>query len=413
MDIDELYRFDSLDEFYGNKESIDSITLYLKNFSPKEKRKPLLVYGPTGTGKTSIVKFLAEKLGYNIINLDASDYRDKDSIEKQLFYASNSMSLSNKRNMILLDEIDNLDLKFDKGASSAITELIKISVSPIIFIANDAYDKGISFLRDKADKVEFKKLNEINIRKLLSGKADKFGIRPKSELIDYIAKAVNGDARAAINDLYAVYAGGIEDDGEYDGYNVVGLRDKTDDIFSFLNKVFSSITFSSPLHALSLIDLTPDMTMQWLAENIPKIYKGNDLASAFNMLSLATVYNSRAVRRQHYAYWRYMNIFMTSGVALSKSRYYTSNSRYSYPKMIKERGIRKDSNAKMNEISIDLKHMINESVFTIKEYYLPLIKEMIRSNSKDGILDPESYEFFSRKYGLNAKEVDWIKDNSL
>lgn len=413
MDIDELYRFDSLDEFYGNKESIDSITLYLKNFSPKEKRKPLLVYGPTGTGKTSIVKFLAEKLGYNIINLDASDYRDKDSIEKQLFYASNSMSLSNKRNMILLDEIDNLDLKFDKGASSAITELIKISVSPIIFIANDAYDKGISFLRDKADKVEFKKLNEINIRKLLSGKADKFGIRPKSELIDYIAKAVNGDARAAINDLYAVYAGGIEDDGEYDGYNVVGLRDKTDDIFSFLNKVFSSITFSSPLHALSLIDLTPDMTMQWLAENIPKIYKGNDLASAFNMLSLATVYNSRAVRRQHYAYWRYMNIFMTSGVALSKSRYYTSNSRYSYPKMIKERGIRKDSNAKMNEISIDLKHMINESVFTIKEYYLPLIKEMIRSNSKDGILDPESYEFFSRKYGLNAKEVDWIRDNSL
>ncbi len=413
MDIDELYRFNSLDEFYGNNESINSITLYLKNFSPKDKKKPLLVYGPTGTGKTSIVKFLAEKLGYNIINLDASDYRDKESIEKQLFYASNSLSLSNKKNLILLDEIDNLDIKFDKGASSAIAELVKISVSPIIFIANDAYDKSIFFLRDKTDKIEFKKLNESEIKKLLSDKASKFNIKLNGDLIDYIAKAVNGDARAAINDLYAVYAGGIEDDGEYDGYNVVGLRDKTDDIFSFLNKVFSSITFSSPLHALSLIDLTPDMTIQWLAENIPKIYKGNDLASAFNMLSLATVYNSRAVRKQHYGYWRYMNIFMTSGVALSKSRYYTSNSRYSYPKMIKERGIRKDSNAKINEIAIDLKHMINESRSTIKEYYLPLIKEMIKRNSKDGVLDSESYEFFSSRYGLNAKEVDWIKDNSL
>lgn len=402
-DINDLYKFDSLDEIVGNSYQIKSIRDYLLNFN--NKLSPLLVYGPTGTGKTSIVKFLINSMDFNLIELDASDYRDKDTIKNMLFSASESLSLSSKRNVILLDEIDNLNNRFDAGAPKAILDLIKMSHSPIIFIANDAYNLKISFLRDKTSKIEFKKLSDDEIITLLKEKSSKFGIRINEDIGSYIANLSNGDARAALNDLFAIYSDGDVSDEE--GYSIVGARDKSSNIFDFLKIVFGSNTLPGSLHAISEVDMQPNMLINWIDENIPLVYEGKDVANAFNMLSNATIYSTRAVVKQYYGYWRYMNVFMTSGVALSKSTYYF-HKKFQYPKFLKELSNRKDKNKKLNEISIDLKHSINESLSNIKLYYIPMIKEMIITSSSE-MSEEEVYNFLELNYGLNEKQIDFIR----
>ena len=407
MDIYELYKFDSSQDIINNSDNIRKITDYLKNY--KNGEKPLLIAGPSGTGKTSIINFILKKLNYNIVNLDASDYRDKDTIEKKLVSASHTTSLFNNKNVIVLDEIDDLNNKYDAGASTAILKLIKESSNPIIFIANDAWDKKIGFLRNKVDTINFRSLTQSEIRELLEYKIKKFNLKVKTEMVDFIVKQSNGDARAALNDLFTISID-IGDANELEEYSMAGLRSNKMDIFKFLDKVFMANTFSSPLIALSSIDLDNDMIVQWLSENIPNIYKGKDVQKALDNLALATMYNNRASRKQYYLYWRYRNVFMTSGISLSKSKYYLRSSSYNYPKNIRELSKSKEDRKKLNLILDKLKRTIKESRFNLREYYIPIMREMVKENNKAGEMN-RVYEFFELKYNLSKEDVDFIKDH--
>ncbi|MGC8694778.1 MAG: AAA family ATPase, partial [Candidatus Micrarchaeia archaeon] len=73
-----------------------------------KKPKPLIIYGPPGTGKTTAAHALAYSNGFELIELNASDYRDKEKLEKLLLPASTSQGLFKRKILILLDEIDEL-----------------------------------------------------------------------------------------------------------------------------------------------------------------------------------------------------------------------------------------------------------------------------------------------------------------
>src|SRR5271157_4589667 len=150
----DLYRVSSLKEILGNDEAISKLERFSNDVDEGKRRQPLLLFGPSGTGKTTSVHTLAKSCNWNVVELNASDYRDKEAIEKKLAAASMSRTLFHVRNLILFDEIDELAPRFDKGAGSAISSLITNSRNPIIFIANDMWDQSISFLRGKVEAVE-------------------------------------------------------------------------------------------------------------------------------------------------------------------------------------------------------------------------------------------------------------------
>ena len=60
---------------------------------PKINAKACIISGSPGIGKSSTVKIVAQELGYNLIELNASDTRSKKTIDNLLKDLSSSSTI--------------------------------------------------------------------------------------------------------------------------------------------------------------------------------------------------------------------------------------------------------------------------------------------------------------------------------
>ena len=74
----EKYRPKDLDELLGNEKIQKQFLTWLGSW---ETGKSGLLIGPPGVGKTTLVHLSALKLGFNLIELNASDVRSKKKLE--------------------------------------------------------------------------------------------------------------------------------------------------------------------------------------------------------------------------------------------------------------------------------------------------------------------------------------------
>jgi replication factor C large subunit len=406
MGFDTAFEITSFDQLLGNADCIGKLVQYASEIKRGMRRTPIMLCGPSGTGKSAAVRVLAKQMDWNIVELNASDYRDGESISNLLVAASQSMTLFNRKNLILLDEIDRLIPKFDRDAATAIRKLIEVSKNPVIFIANDRWDRSISFLRNSIEYIEFKRLPTNTVALGLQRIASSNSLKVSAQTIETIAKRSNGDMRSAINDLL-VLDGAAEETAE-----IVGMRDRKADVFNTLDKIFLSSTFTSPIIAAANADVDNDMLIQWLDENIPKRYTDKrDRNAAFHMLSLATIYNTRAMRAQYYTYWRYMNAFMSSGVALSKSVYPSTMKRYEFPKAISSLSKSKEMRGAEKSVAMKLKRKLHLSMSRMKKSEMKIMSNVIRE-STERIGKEQTYDFFTAKLGLDEKEIAWLAENN-
>ncbi len=395
-----------LSDIVGNDSAIKSLRSFAEQVAKNMRPRPILVYGPSGTGKTSAVLALANEYGWNVIELNAGDYRNSDALTERLVPAANSKSIFGKINLIFMDEIDELAARFDSGASIVLLKLIKEAKNPIIFTANDAWDKRIAFLRNAVDKIEFKKVDRASIAALLQKTAKEENIKVSKDIADAIAARAGGDARSAINDLLAI-AGSEDSDVLY----YLGMRNRKDDIFSALDKIFFSSTFMAPIAEAGSVDLEPEMLAKWIDENIPARYKAlKDMKTAFGNLSLSTLYAYRASKLQQYGLWRYMTALMSAGVALAKTEYPSTAEHYRFPKVIKMLSASKTGRASKKDIAAKMQKNINESAKRIANDIMPLIAKMVNlANSEEE--KKEAYAFFEKAYSLTEKEVKAIAED--
>ncbi len=404
FDYESFYRLTTLDELLGNDTALHQLKNFATEIDSGRTKKPLLIYGPPGTGKSAAVHLLAEKHHWNVVEMGADDYRDAASIERNLVAASRSKSLFGNRNVIILDEIDELAAGFDKGAGSAIGTLIKESRNPLIFIANDMWDRSITFLRGKVDPVQFRRLPADTIAKLLQRACLRADLHIDNKQIETISLRSNGDARCALNDLFAI-AGSVEDTTD-----VLGMRDKKIDVFALLDKIFYSNSASAPLRAIMNTDLSNDMLIQWLDENIPRRYlRAGEMKKAYDSLSLATAFSTRAVRSQYYTYWRYMNAFMSSGIGLAKEVYPDRRYGYVFPQKIKTLSGTKETRKQNMTIAKKMQRRFHASVADIVKGELAMIAEQAAHDIAQGNAKQEDIvEDLVSYYGLDEQEAKTV-----
>lgn len=197
----EKHRPKTLEEMVGNDEGRAKLLLWLKKWKPGS-RAALLV-GPPGTGKTTTVHLVAEKLGLNLVELNASDTRTKDKLSKKIGEAIASTSLFGGTSLIFLDEVDGLAGRSDYGAIDFIKEAVKNSENPVAMAANNPESDEVKKLGSAVSKIEFRRPEQEVVERRLGAIAAMEGMSIGREELAKLAKAANGDIRAAVNFLQA------------------------------------------------------------------------------------------------------------------------------------------------------------------------------------------------------------------
>jgi len=264
------FKPDDWSQIVGNDETRQRFLRWLSGWKPKQKKRAALLFGPPGTGKTIIVELAAKKLGYNLIELSASDERTRDVFAEKIYPASRSMSLYNQRNVILLDEIDGLHLRQDIGSTSAILKLMEETSAPIVMTANDPWKPSLREIRLRSETFELKRLRKESVAKMLREFVRSQGILAEDGAIERIAEMCHGDMRSAIADLEALASEGSVL-REQTVSQVLQNRTKEESIFEAIRGAMYSRSVWEARNHLDSTGLRVDELIDWIFGNISNI----------------------------------------------------------------------------------------------------------------------------------------------
>ena len=321
----EKYRVEKFEEVKGQNAAITEVKNFFSYF-PNDK-KAVLLYGPAGTGKTSLAHVLKKEFDLEIFELNASDFRNKEQLDAKLKPASEQKSLFKKGKVILVDEVDGLSSRKDRGGLPELISLIDGSQFPVIVTANNIWDKNFNDLRKKCKLVNLKELNYNDIALILEEIAKKEKLQIDKQILISIAVRAKGDVRAAINDLQTL----ASDKDSLSNYLNIADRNKATDIFNALKYVFKEMIREDTLRIYDSVDMPLEKIFLWVEENIPNEYNNEELYKAYEALSIADVFRGRIMRQRHWRFLIYQNIFLSAGISLAKSKPKTGFTHYQKP----------------------------------------------------------------------------------
>lgn len=323
MTLSEKHRPKKYSDFIGQEKAIAEMQTFLKEFP---KTKAILLYGPAGTGKTSLAMAVAKENNLEVFELNASDLRNRIKLEEILKPASAQTSLFKKGKILLVDEVDGVTGRSELGGVQELIRIIEKTSHPIIITGNDVWQTKLADLRKNCKLVEMKSLSTESVANLLLKISKIEGIDENPSFLRQIAIKSQGDVRAALNDLQ-VYS--IDKT-----YSLTSdeKRRKEDNIFNILKLLFQER--KDFLELFDTTDMSLDEILLWIEENIPREYKDEALARAYIALSKADVHRGRIYRQQHWRFLIYQNIFQSAGIAYSKTSPKSSFVKYERPKRI-------------------------------------------------------------------------------
>ncbi len=302
-------------QVFGQEEAVSQLKDYITNYKSKKQRAALL-YGPIGNGKTSSVYALAKELKYDLLEINSSDLRNAESIRIFLDNALGQQSLFFTPKLILIDEVDNISGRSDRGCIPALLKAIEKSKFPIVLTANDPFEKKMKALTKKCQMIEYQKLDHKVVSHVLQWVAEQEKIEVEHKAISSLARQTDGDLRGALIDFQSCSTKG---NFVFDDVIKLSDRKRTESIFQALAIIFKSSTTKNALRALDDVDLDVREVFMWMDENLPKEYAVKDLAKAYEHLARADVFYGRIKRQQHWRFLVYIYNLLTAGVSSAKT----------------------------------------------------------------------------------------------
>ena len=292
----EKYRPRSLEEMVGNEEGRTKLLLWLNKWKPGS-RAALLV-GPPGTGKTTTVHLVAQKLGLQLVELNASDSRTREKLSKKIGEVIASMSLFGGTSLVFLDEVDGLAGRADYGAIEFIKETVKKSESPVVMAANNPDSDEVRKLGSATSRIDFRKPEANDVARRLEKIAEKERVGAGKEEIQKIVDAANGDLRAAINLLQS------------------GIPARKDEEFTAAESVNSFFEASDEKGALQALRAYPGQPREKLRELFTAVVRSRmheeRRAGALDVLSRADLIMGRIMKGKDWRLLRYLDPMLAS-----------------------------------------------------------------------------------------------------
>lgn len=390
-----------LTDIIGNQEQVDHIQQWMLhwlsgkpgtssqigkigNFA--KPRKPLLIYGPPGTGKTSIAYVLKEQYDLDLVEMNASELRNKNRVERILGQSTLAGSLFGRTKLILVDDADVLAGRKDSGGGTAIKNFLAESPCPAIVTATDIWDKSLSPIRSECEPVEFKKLSKLSIKKHLEHIAKAENIPISLAAIDAIAERAEGDVRAALNDLQC---------------NGPTSRTHEKDIFQIVRGILKGENYATVKEIMSG-DVDYELIKLWIDENIPAEYETvQDISLAYDSLSKADIFDGR-IRKTNWQLLKYSIDLATAGVAIAKKTTYKKFTKYNFPSYLRNMSRSMERRAMLKAVGTKIGKKVHANAKNSLDF-LPIIKEYGKSN----------VENLMAFYEFTEEEIAFILETSV
>ena len=208
----------------GDKSNMRKLTNWLQNWSkhhahggkPPQRPPPwnagsdngawakcALLSGPPGVGKTTTAYLVSRDLGYDVMEMNASDTRSKKLLEASISDAVSSQSLSktSKNRVLLMDEVDGMAGNEDRGGMAELINLIKASKVPVICMCNDRNHQKIRSLANYCFDLRFQRPRAEQIKGAMMSICFKEGVKIAPDALMELITGCNQDVRQVLHHL--------------------------------------------------------------------------------------------------------------------------------------------------------------------------------------------------------------------
>ncbi|KAJ8954153.1 hypothetical protein NQ318_005747 [Aromia moschata] len=172
--------------------------------------KAALLSGPPGVGKTTTATLVSKELGFDVVEFNASDTRSKKLLHEEVSHllSTNTIAefaagkgITDKKRVLLMDEIDDMAEDKDRGGMQELISLIKNSSIPIICTCNDRSYQMVRPLVNQCFDLRFQKppLEQIRDAMMSICFKERLSITPND--LSEIINSADCDIRQTLNNL--------------------------------------------------------------------------------------------------------------------------------------------------------------------------------------------------------------------
>ena len=157
---------------------------------------------PAGIGKSTLATLIASTMGYEVVELNASDARNKKAVEEQLKDVVMSRAISStgtvKRRLVVMDEVDGMGGS-DRGGIPELIKVIKVSKNPIICICNDRQCMKIRSLSNHCYDIRLRRPTKSAVAQRIIQIGRQEGLMIESNAAELLVEQMGNDIRQCIN----------------------------------------------------------------------------------------------------------------------------------------------------------------------------------------------------------------------
>ncbi len=444
--IQTKYKPTELKDIIGNKEQIKYIKEWLetyedaKNFlkqngllkkSSKGRKKKLinvsneeieyslrkgnlLVSGSHGCGKSLIISIILNEYGYEVINLNMLDLKDKIDGELMSKFEMNYKIEGEKKPILLIDELESVITLNDKnGVFNIIKDNNFKRWMPIIIITNNQHNKQLSETKKISNEIKIFSPAQKEITKWVSNICDSEKILMDSQVINKFVEYCQNDMRKILIQLdelkinYGSKKISLELLNSF--MDIMKEKDLDFDLYKATNKILTD--YKGIDSCLDLYETEKVLMPLMIFENYHKFIKSDSYSKILNNLSIGDILENYIYGEQNWDLLELHGIISccipsylinkySNGIKYSKLEFAADLNRTSVKKMNKK-NITKTNNSlnknyykNIRNKSIDEFIYMGEIMNKINEEkkpssnsnYLNIIKiNKLKSNTKTGI----------------------------